>query len=54
MKNDIVNMSVLRCTYKFDALIKYPTKNKQVYSKVYIEKLISNKCPRKLKKKKKQ
>lgn len=55
MKNDIVNMSVLlRITYKFDALLKYPTKNKQVYSKVYTEKLISNKCPGKLKEKKKR
>lgn len=51
MKNDIINMSVL-LTYKFDALIKYPTKNKQFYSKVYTEKLINYKCSEKLKKKK--
>lgn len=53
MKNDIINMSVL-LTYKFDALIKYPTKNKQFYSKVYTEKLINYKCSEKLKKKKKR
>lgn len=44
-KTGIIKMSILRLTCISDALMKYQTRNMQVYSKVYTKNLISNKCP---------
>lgn len=47
-KTGTIKMSIIRLTCKYDALTKYQTRNKQVYSIVYTKNLISNKCPEKL------